>query len=100
VPSGDLTATTAAYAISPDAARAYILQIGAGICRVRAFDLKTSPGAGVQYPEVALTGFPINLSPNCPGSAFDTPSRILLNPPGDTLFIAGDRLIRVVRLPG
>ena len=100
VPSGDLTATTAAYAISPDAARAYILQIGAGICRVRAFDIKTPPGAGLQYQEVTITGFPINLSPNCPGSAFDTPSRILLNPPGDTLFIAGDRLIRVVRLPG
>jgi IPT/TIG domain-containing protein len=100
VPSGDLTATTAAYAISPDAARAYILQIGAGICRVRAFDLRTPPGAGVQYQEVTIIGFPINLSPNCPSSAFDTPSRILLNPPGDTLFIAGDRLIRVVRLPG
>src|SRR6185295_17945982 len=81
VPSGDLTATTAAYAISPDAARAYILQVGTGICRVRAFDLKTPPGAGLQYQEVTLTGFPINLSPNCPGSAFDTPSRILLNPP-------------------
>jgi len=100
VPSGDLTATTAAYAISPDAARAYILQVGAGICRVRAFDLQTPPGAGAQYQEVTITGFPINLSPNCPASAFDTPSRILLNPPGDTLFIAGDRLIRVVRLPG
>jgi hypothetical protein len=100
VPSGDLTATNAAYAISPDATRAYILQVGAGICRVRAFDIRTPPGAGAQYQEVTTTGFPINLSPNCPSSAFDTPTRILLNPPGDTLFIAGDRLIRVARLPG
>jgi len=101
VPSGDLNATTAAYAISPDATRAYILEIGpaTGICRVRAFDIRTPPGAGVQYPEVTTTGFPINLSPNCPSSAITTPIRILLNPPGDTLFIAGDRLIRVVRVP-
>jgi hypothetical protein len=102
VPSGDLNATTAAYAISPDATRAYILEIGpaTGICRVRAFDIRTPPGAGAQYPEVTTTGFPINLSPNCPSSAITTPTRILLNPPGDTLFIAGDRLIRVVRVPG
>jgi IPT/TIG domain-containing protein len=99
VPSGDLTATTAAYAISPDAARAYILQIGAGICRVRAFDLRTPPGPGVQYQEVTVIGFPINLSPNCPSSAFDAATRILVNPPGDTLFIAGNLSIRIVRLP-
>jgi hypothetical protein len=99
VPSGDATASTAAYAISPDAARAYILQIGAGICRVRAFDLTTHPGPGAQYQEVTVTGFPINLVPNCPASGFATPIRILLDPPGDTLFIAGDLSIRVVRLP-
>jgi hypothetical protein len=34
--------------------------------------------------------------PNCPASAFDTPIRILVSPPGDALFIAGDRFIRVV----
>ena len=103
VPSSDLVSgtpvNTAAYAISPDATRAYILQIGAGVCRVRAFDLRTPPGAGAQYQEVAVTGFPINLVPSCPASAFDTPVRILLNPPGDTLFIAGNLSIRVVRLP-
>jgi hypothetical protein len=99
VPSGDLTATTAAYAISPDGLRAFILQIGSGICRVRAFDLTAPPGPGLQYPEVVVTGFPINLLPNCPALAFDTPIRILLDPPGDTLFIAGNQSIRVVRLP-
>ena len=98
VPSGDPSATTAAYAISPDGARAFILQIGAGICRVRAFDLTAPPGPGVQYPEVVVIGFPINLSP-CPASGSDTPIRILVNPPGDTLFIAGNQSIRVVRLP-
>ena len=100
VPSGDLTATTAAYAISPDGARAYILQIApASVCRVRAFDLTTPPGPGAQFQEVTIAGFPVNLLPNCPASAFDTPIRILLSPPGDTLFIAGDRFIRVVPVP-
>jgi hypothetical protein len=99
VPSGDLTATTAAYAISPNGARAFILQIGAGICRVRAFDLTAPPGPGVQYQEVTVIGFPVNLSPNCPASTASTPIRMILNPPGDTLFLAGDLSIRVVRLP-
>jgi len=103
VPSSDLVSgtpvNTAAYAISPDAARGYILQIGAGVCRVRAFDLRTPPGAGAPYQEVTVTGFPINLSPNCPSSAFDQATRILVNPPGDTLFIAGNLSIKVVRLP-
>jgi len=103
VPSGDLIAgtpvNTAAYAISPDGTRAYILQIGAGVCRVRAFDLTTPPGPGVQFQEVTVTGFPINLLPNCPANAFDTPIRMLLSPPGDTLFIAGNQFIRVVPVP-
>ena len=100
LPSGDLTATTAAYAISPDAARAYILQIGAGICRVRAFDIRQPAGPGVQYQEVTTVGFPINLSSSCPSSAFDQATRILVNPPGDILLIAGNLRISVVRLPG
>src|SRR4051812_3618642 len=99
IPSGDLTATTAAYAISPDGARAYVLQIGSGICRVRAFDLTVPPGPGLQYQEVTVIGFPINLSPSCPASGSNQASRILVNPPGDTLFIAGNQLIRIVRLP-
>jgi hypothetical protein len=103
VPSSDVVGgtpvNTAAYAISPDATRAYILQIGAGVCRVRAFDLRTSPGAGAPYQEVTPTGFPINLLPSCPAGQFDTPVRILLDPPGDTLFIAGNLSIRVLRLP-
>jgi hypothetical protein len=100
VPSNDLVGgipvSTAAYAISPDATRAYILQIGAGVCRVRAFDLVTPPGPSVQYQELTITGFPINLSPNCPAADFTTPSRMLLDPTGNTLFIAGERLIRIV----
>jgi hypothetical protein len=100
VPSSDLVGgvqvNTAAYAISPDAARAYILQIGTGVCRVRAFDLTTPPGPGRQYQEVTVTGFPINLSPNCPATDFTKPSRMLLDPTGTTLFIAGELLIRIV----
>ena len=100
LPSSDLVGTvvapTAAYAISPDATRAYILQIGTGVCRVRAFDLRTPPGPGALYQEVTVTGFPINLSPNCPAKDFTFPSRMLLDPTGTTLFIAGELLIRVV----
>ncbi|HEY7241768.1 MAG TPA: IPT/TIG domain-containing protein [Burkholderiales bacterium] len=107
VPSTDLvagnTVNTAAYAVSPDGTRAFILQIGAtgGVCRVRAFDLTVPPGPGVLYPEVTVIGFPIDLSPisNCPSSAFDQATRILVNPNGDTLLIAGNQLIRIVRLP-
>ena len=106
VPSTDVVSSnqvnTAAYALSPDGTRAYILQIGAGnVCRVRAFDLTVSPGPGALYQEVTVVGFPIDLSPisNCPSSGFDQASRILVNPPGDTLFIAGNQKIRVVRLP-
>jgi len=106
VPSTDVVSgnqvNTAAYAISPDGTRAYILQIGASnVCRVRAFDLTVSPGPGALYQEVTVVGFPIDLSPisNCPSSGFDQATRILVNPPGDTLFIAGNQKIRVVRLP-
>jgi hypothetical protein len=105
VPSTDVVAgnqvNTAAYAISPDGKRAYILQIGTtgNVCRVRAFDLTVSPGPGVLYQEVTVVGFPIDLSSSCPASGFDQATRILVNPPGDTLFIAGNRVIRIVRLP-
>jgi hypothetical protein len=105
VPSTDLVSgnpvNTAAYALSPDGKRAYILQIGTtgNVCRVRAFDLAVSPGPGVLYQEVTVVGFPIDLSSSCPASGFDQATRILVNPPGDTLFIAGNRVIRIVRLP-
>jgi hypothetical protein len=103
VPSGDagattLTTTTAAYALSPDGGRAYLLELRTGVCRVRAFDLSASPGPGVLFPEIAA-GFPIDLQPSCPANFVSTPTRMILNPPGDTLFIAGSLLIRVVRLP-
>jgi hypothetical protein len=100
VPSGNVGVTTAAYALSPDGTRAYILEFGTGpsVCRLRAFDVSASAGVGMQFPET-VPGFPIDLlaAGTCPASRFDTPIRILLNPPGDTLFIAGDLSIRVVR---
>lgn len=93
---GGTPVDTASYALSPSADRAYTLEIGTGICRVRAFDLSGSaPGAGVLFPEI-VTGFPIDLSSACPGSSISTPIRMLLNPAGDTLFIAGNLSIRVV----
>jgi hypothetical protein len=91
------SAGTAAYVLASNGARAYVLELGTGICRVRAFDLGVTRGAGLEFPEINA-GFPIDLMPQCPASRPDTPIRMLLNPPGNTLFIAGNLLIRVVPL--
>jgi hypothetical protein len=58
VPSGDIGvgSTTAAFAISPSGDRAYTLEIGTGVCRVRAFNLTASPGAEVQFAAVGIFG--------------------------------------------
>ena len=95
VPSFGASWNTAAYALTPDGMLAFNLEIGTGICRMRAFDLVAPPGPGVQFPQI---GPQIDLSP-CPASRFDTPIRMIFNPPGDTLFIAGNTSISVVRLP-
>jgi len=97
VPSGFPGTTTAAYALSPDGARAYILELGTGVCRVHAFDLGAPPVAGGLFPEIVV-GFPIDIAP-CPADFDSKPTRMLLNPPGDTLFIAGTLSIRIERLP-
>jgi hypothetical protein len=85
---------TAAYALSPDGSLAFTLQISAGLCRMRGFVLFTPPGPGVQFPQI---GPDIDLSP-CPASRSDTPIRMIFNSSGDTLFIAGDVSISVVRV--
>jgi len=84
-----------AYALSPDGKRAYTLEIGTGVCRVQAVDLSVTPlpGPGLPFPP---SGAPIDLMPDCPTISADKPVRMLLDPPGTTLFIAGERLIRVV----
>jgi len=94
---GDLPSTTAGYAVSPDGARAYTLEI-ASPCQVRAFDLASPTGAGNPLTEV-VTGFPITLA-SCPANtAFPQSIKMLVNPAGDTLFIAGNLQINVVQLP-
>jgi len=88
--------TISAYALSPDGKRAYVLDIGAALCQVRAFNLDVAaPGAGQPFPGTGV-GAPIDLTANCPASNFETPIRMLLDPPGSTLFIAGNLRIRVV----
>jgi hypothetical protein len=94
VPSSGAGWNTAVYALSPDGTLAFTLEIGTGVCRMRAFGLGTPAGAGVLFPQF---GPEIDLSP-CPASRFDTPIRMIFNPPGDTLFIAGDLSISVFRL--
>jgi hypothetical protein len=87
-----------AYALSPDGKRAYVLDVGS-VCQVRAFNLDVaSPGAGQPFLEIA-TGFPIDLSANCPAPGFDSSARMLLDPSGKNLFVAGTFSIWVVALP-
>jgi len=93
LPTGDLTATTAAYALSPGGTRAYILETGTALCRVRAFDLTSPAGPGVQFSPVGAT---IDLMPNCPATNAQTPIRMLIDPTGTTAFIAGNLRISVV----
>jgi hypothetical protein len=93
LPSGDLTATTAAYALSPGGTRAYILETGTALCRVRAFDLTSTAGPGIQFSQIGAT---IDLMPNCPATNGQTPIRMLVDPTGTTAFIAGNLRISVV----
>jgi hypothetical protein len=95
VPSGGVGTSTVAYALSPNGMRAYIFELGSGVCRLRAFDL-SAPNPGMLLPET-VPGFPIDLQPSCPADFDFRPAKIVLNPSGDTLFIAGSLLIRVVR---
>ncbi|HMH17291.1 MAG TPA: IPT/TIG domain-containing protein, partial [Burkholderiales bacterium] len=93
---GLLPSTTAAYAVSPDGTRAYTVEI-ASPCQVRAFDLLSTPGGFNALTEI-VTGFPIT-PVACPDNAAPHNIKMLVNPAGDTLFIAGNLLIAVVPLP-
>lgn len=86
--------TIAGYALSSDGKRAYGLEVGTGVCRVRAFNLDVAPppGAGQPFPDI---GVPVDVAP-CPAPNFDAPVRALLDPSGTTLFIAGQLSIAVV----
>lgn len=91
---GQLPTTTAGYAVSPDGTRAYTVEI-ASPCTVRAFNLValTDPLTEI------MTGYPITL-PSCPGNTdFPQSIKMLVNPAGDTAFIAGNLQINVVPLP-
>jgi hypothetical protein len=95
---GELPSTTAGYAVSPDGARAYTVEIAAP-CVVRAFDLATLPASATDPLTEITTGYPITLA-SCPGNtAFPQSIKMLVNPAGDTLFIAGNLAINVVTLP-
>jgi hypothetical protein len=88
-------AIIAGYALSHDGKRAYALDVGAALCQVRAFDLDVAPpGAGNPF---LATGTPVDLTlANCPAPNFESPVRMLLDPSGTTLFIAGTQSIAVV----
>ena len=96
---GQIPSTTAGYAVSPDGMRAYTVEI-ASPCRVRAFDLVSTTGAGNPLTEITAGVYPITLA-SCPGNTTASPQSIkmLVNPAGDTLFIAGNLQINVVALP-
>jgi hypothetical protein len=90
---GTLPATTAGYALAPDASRAYTLDLNGAVCQVRAFNL------GPPLAEITTGGFPINLGAPCPATNVDIPIRLLLTPGGETLFIAANAGISVRPLP-
>jgi hypothetical protein len=96
---GQLPSTTAGYALSPDGARAYTVEI-ASPCVVRAFDLATLPASATDpLTEITTGGYPITLA-SCPGdTTFPQSIKMLVNPAGDTAFIAGNLQINVVPLP-
>jgi len=95
---GRLPSTTAGYAVSPDGTRAYTVEI-ASPCVVRAFDLVSTTGAGNLLNEIITGGYPITLA-SCPGNTtFPQSIKMLVNPAGDSLFIAGNLQVNVVQLP-
>jgi hypothetical protein len=93
-----LPSTTAGFALSPDGTRVYTMEMDA-TCRVRAFDLVTTPGGSNPLTEIT-SGYPISPVP-CPSNG--TPPfvdvRIVVSPAGDTLFAAGNFQAVVVHLP-
>lgn len=93
---GTLPSTTDAYVVAPEGARAYTFENNTSVCRVRAFDLASTPASQTLPMKEIVTGFPISIP--CAG---DLPNKIamVVNSANDTLFIAGTLLINIVPLP-
>ena len=90
---GSLPTTTGAYAVKPDGSRAYTFENNTGTCQVRAFDL-----VNIADPLTEIgTGFPITIP--CAGDALPPNVKMIVDPAGDTLFLAGKTQIVVVPLP-
>jgi hypothetical protein len=88
--------TIRGYALSHDGKRAYVLDVGAALCQVRAIDLSVAPpGAGNPFVG-GVVGAPVDLSASCPAPNFESPVRMLLDPSGTTAFVAGQVSIAVV----
>jgi len=96
LPSG----TTLAYAVAPDASRAYTLDRdpNTGTCHVRAFDLVNLPAAAGPLAEIATGVFPIALADCTIDPGLNGGAGMVVTPAGDTLFLAGTLRIAVVSL--
>jgi hypothetical protein len=96
---GLLPTTTAAYAFAPSGNRAYTLDFDPGPCRIRAFDVPSTPGGTNPLTEITTDGYPVDIAGICPATSVTTPIRMLVSPGGETAFVAGDLRIAVVPLP-
>jgi hypothetical protein len=95
---GALPGTTAAYAISPDAQRAYAMTVDSGACNVRAFNLgSATAGTFTVLPELTTAVLPITITCPSNGSAFNL-RKMIVTPADDTAFIAGELGIAVLKL--
>ena len=90
---GALPSTTNAYTVRPDGSRAYTFENNGGTCQVRAFELTTATDP------LTETGAPFPLTVPCAGDALPPNVKMIVNPAGDTLFLAGKTQIVVVALP-
>jgi hypothetical protein len=94
---GELPAVTVAYAVSPDAQRAYALTRESGTCSVRAYTLAgVAAGSTAVLTEITNAITPATIT--CPTTGGPNERKMIVTPADDTAFIAGELGIAVVRL--
>ena len=94
---GALPSTTVAYAVGPDAQRAYALVRESGTCLLRAYTLGgVAAGSTAVLTEITNAIVPATIT--CPTTGGFNERKMVLTPADDTAFIAGELGIAVVRL--
>ena len=94
---GALPSTTVAYALSPDAQRAYALTRESGSCLLRAYTLGgVAAGSTAVLTEITNAIVPATIT--CPTTGGFNERKMIVTPADDTAFIAGELGIAVVKL--